>query len=182
MRVGAITERDLDWMRSLLSERWASAEVVTRGRLHRADRLPGLVALEGERPVGLVTYSIEGRDCEIVTLDSLEPGKGTGSALVQAVAHLLKYCCLCDGAPFPHEKWLYQVGVATSLGKRIKGYVGDILTEVRRDHVVYEVPDAYVAPGHRNEAFEHYRLYHLFELLWEQADAFHRERFPGEIK
>jgi predicted nucleotidyltransferase len=101
---------------------------------------------------------------------------------VQSISHLLKYCCLCDGKPFPHEKWLYQVAVTTSLGKRIVAHVDAILAEVRRKHVVYEVPDAYVEPGHRNEEFENYRLYHLFKLLWEQADAFHKERFPQELK
>jgi predicted nucleotidyltransferase len=101
---------------------------------------------------------------------------------IQSVSHLLKYCCLCDGKPFPHEKWLYQVGVATSLGERIKAYMDEILAEVRRDHVVYEIPGAYVDPGDRNETFENYRLYHLFKLLWEQADTFHKEHFPQEIK
>jgi GNAT superfamily N-acetyltransferase len=72
-------------VRSQLNERWASPEVVTRGRLHRADRLPGFIALEGQRPVGLVTYSIENHDCENVTIDALEPRKGVGSALVRAV-------------------------------------------------------------------------------------------------
>ncbi len=101
---------------------------------------------------------------------------------VQSVSHLLRYCCLCDGEPFPHEKWLYQVAVGTALGQRIRGYVDGILSELRREHVIYEVPDAYVDPGDRNERFENYRLYHMFKLLWEQADAFHKERFPQELK
>jgi predicted nucleotidyltransferase len=101
---------------------------------------------------------------------------------VQSISHLLKYCCLCDGEPYPHEKWLYQVAIATSLGKQIQPCVDKILAELRRDHVVYEVPSAYVDAGGRNETFENYRLYHLFKLLWEQASAFHKERFPQEIK
>jgi N-acetylglutamate synthase-like GNAT family acetyltransferase len=35
--------------------------------------------------VGLVTYSIEGEACEIVSLDSLAENQGIGTALVQAV-------------------------------------------------------------------------------------------------
>jgi GNAT superfamily N-acetyltransferase len=59
--------------------------VVTRGRLHQADQLPGFVALNAQQPVGLVTYFFGDGDCEIVSLDSLESGKGIGSALVKAV-------------------------------------------------------------------------------------------------
>ncbi len=33
----------------------------------------------------LITYACENRDCEIVSLDSLETGKGIGTALVKAV-------------------------------------------------------------------------------------------------
>jgi hypothetical protein len=100
---------------------------------------------------------------------------------VQSISHLLKYCCLCDGEPFPYEKWLYQVGIATSLGKQIKAYVDAILAETRRGHVVYEVPSPYVSPGDRSEEYEDYRLYHLFKLLLQQVDAFRADRFPEEI-
>jgi GNAT superfamily N-acetyltransferase len=59
--------------------------VVTRGQIHRADQLPGLVAVANSEPVGLVTYIIRNGDCEIVTLDSLQAGKGIGSSLVAQV-------------------------------------------------------------------------------------------------
>ena len=85
LSVRIVTEHDRDWVRSLLSEHWAAPEVVTRGRLHHADRLPGFIALDGERPVGLITYTFENGDCEIISLNSLESGKGIGSDLVNAV-------------------------------------------------------------------------------------------------
>lgn len=101
---------------------------------------------------------------------------------VQSISHLLKYCCLCDGEPFPYEKWLYQVGTATSLGKQIKEYVDAILAETRREHVVREVPSSFVSPGDRNEEHENYRLYHLYKLLLRRVNAFRAERFPEEVK
>ena len=39
----------------------------------------------GGDKVGLLTYEILDAECEIVTLDSVRPGAGVGSALVQAV-------------------------------------------------------------------------------------------------
>ena len=66
-------------------EHWASTQVASRGRLHQANRLPGFVAESDGRPVGLVTYSMEGDACEVVSLDSLREDCGIGSALLGAV-------------------------------------------------------------------------------------------------
>ena len=80
-----VAEQDRSWMRSLLRERWAGPQIVTRGRIHQADKLPGFIGWLEDRPVSLVTYHIEGDACEIISLDALEPGRGIGSALVVAV-------------------------------------------------------------------------------------------------
>jgi len=42
-------------------------------------------------PVGLVTYRIDGGECEIVSLDSAVEGAGVGSALLDAVKTLAVY-------------------------------------------------------------------------------------------
>jgi GNAT superfamily N-acetyltransferase len=94
LKIRAVNDRDRDWACSLLRERWGGPEVVTRGRLHQADQLPGFIALNGQQPVGLITYSFDYGDCEIVSLDSLESYKGIGSALVKAVLDVAfaKHC------------------------------------------------------------------------------------------
>ena len=72
------------WAAALLAEHWGSARIVTRGRLHQADELPGFIAVEKGEPVGLVTYSIKGNNCEITSMNSLAEGKGVGTSLVEA--------------------------------------------------------------------------------------------------
>lgn len=78
-------EADDDWVAQLLEEHWGSAQVVTRGKIHDAHQLPGFVAVREAELVGLVTYRIDGDECEIVTLNSLVRGIGIGSALINAV-------------------------------------------------------------------------------------------------
>jgi GNAT superfamily N-acetyltransferase len=82
--VVALTDDRRDWAAALLLDRWGGIESVSRGRLLRADLLPGFVALAGSEAVGLATYKIDGDQCELVTIDSLAPGAGTG--LLSAVA------------------------------------------------------------------------------------------------
>ena len=78
-------DHDRVWIGDLLREHWGSPTIVSRGRVHHADRLPGLVALEDGLRVGLLTYAIEGDRCQIVSLNSLSNRKGIGTALLDAV-------------------------------------------------------------------------------------------------
>lgn len=92
--IRATSEEDRVWTAALLVNRWGSPIIVTRGRVHRADRLPGFIASVGNTPRGLVTYTVENGECEIVSLDSLESNRGIGTALVKAVRDetFARYC------------------------------------------------------------------------------------------
>ncbi len=76
---------DKNWVVSLLKEWWAGPKIVTRGKVHQADKLPGFVTVHEGKPAGLITYDIAGDQCEIVTMNSLVEGKGIGLALIDAV-------------------------------------------------------------------------------------------------
>lgn len=78
------------WAAALLEEAWGSSLVVSRGRLHDALALPGFAAIKDGSPVGLVTYHLEDDACELITLNSLQPGEGIGTALLQAVKETAK--------------------------------------------------------------------------------------------
>jgi RimJ/RimL family protein N-acetyltransferase len=85
MKIRPIADTNLHWVRALLQERWGSVEVVSRNKLHQADSLPGFVAVNGKKLIGLITFKIDNDACEIVTLDSVISGKGVGTALIKAV-------------------------------------------------------------------------------------------------
>ncbi|MCK5313587.1 MAG: GNAT family N-acetyltransferase [Anaerolineales bacterium] len=73
------------WLCEFLTNQWGSSQIVTRGIIHDASRLPGFVAISSGKPTGLITYKILNNKCELVTLDSTVEGKGIGSALIKAV-------------------------------------------------------------------------------------------------
>ena len=62
--------------------------MVSRGVVHQADRLPGLVAEVDGRMEGLLTYSVKDGMLEIVTLNVLKEREGIGKALVERVVDL----------------------------------------------------------------------------------------------
>jgi ribosomal protein S18 acetylase RimI-like enzyme len=85
VRITDLRPEQRTWAGALIRERWASVKVVTRGRVHDTTALPGFVAFLGDAPAGLLTYRLEGDECEIVTLDSLREQKGVGTALIDSV-------------------------------------------------------------------------------------------------
>lgn len=100
-----LQREDREWVAHFFDEHWGSTQMVTRGKLYYGHLLPGFVAerakpLEPEKQeeldddateenpivtmekIGLLTYNVEGKECEIISLDSIEKNIGIGSALV----------------------------------------------------------------------------------------------------
>ncbi|HMF31307.1 MAG TPA: GNAT family N-acetyltransferase [Candidatus Lokiarchaeia archaeon] len=81
-----VTRVHREWMKDFLSLRWGSSQIVARGVLYQADRLPGFVGEDEHGDwIGLVTYHLGENQCEIVTLDSYWERTGIGSHLVDLV-------------------------------------------------------------------------------------------------
>jgi GNAT superfamily N-acetyltransferase len=83
--IRALDDRDRERVAAFYRQRWGSDRVVSQGRMHRVAELSGFVATsdDGDDIEGLVTYLIEGDRCEVVTLDAVEQGRGTGTALLE---------------------------------------------------------------------------------------------------
>ncbi|WP_428646048.1 GNAT family N-acetyltransferase [Roseibium sp.] len=80
-----ITEDDKEAVFQLLTERWASPEMLLDGEIIDATSLPGYTAYDGSDLVGLVTLIKRDNEWEILTLDSLSRWGGTGTLLLDAV-------------------------------------------------------------------------------------------------
>ena len=76
---------DGDWIAQFITERWGAEFVAAHYEVFHCRDLPGFIATEAERKIGLLTYKITGNDCEVVSLDSLRPCMGVGTGLIDAV-------------------------------------------------------------------------------------------------
>jgi GNAT superfamily N-acetyltransferase len=76
---------DAPWVADLLAERWGGAVMIVHGDEFDLTRVPALVAWDEGRRVGLATVRRDPLgDAELMSLDSLEEGRGVGSALIEA--------------------------------------------------------------------------------------------------
>lgn len=81
---------DQPWIHDLLRQRWGSPKIISRGYTHHAEQLPALVAEERGQRIGVLTYAPDDSGCEIVTLDSIAPGQGVGTALMTALVEHMR--------------------------------------------------------------------------------------------
>jgi GNAT superfamily N-acetyltransferase/general stress protein 26 len=85
LQVRPLTTEDSEWVRQGIIKYWGDTLVVAHGKVYQPHTLPGFVAILKGNRVGLLTYSLEDENCEIVTLDSTKPGIGIGTLLLKAV-------------------------------------------------------------------------------------------------
>jgi GNAT superfamily N-acetyltransferase len=77
-----LTSTDLPRLRQFWMEHWGGEEMITRGNVYRPEQLEGFVFEEGKEWLGLITFFIQGGECEVTSLDSLREEKGIGTRLI----------------------------------------------------------------------------------------------------
>jgi len=88
MEIRPVGEGDRPWVAETCRGVFGSALVASRGRLLDPSSLPALVAWEGERRAGILAFGEEPAGAEVVLLAAAPPGRGAGTALLQALEAL----------------------------------------------------------------------------------------------
>jgi ribosomal protein S18 acetylase RimI-like enzyme len=79
-----LVKEDRALVEALMVEVWGGSTVVSRGKVSHPGTLPGFLVHQDGKGLGLLTYRIDGRECEIVTLQSRVERRGVGTALIEA--------------------------------------------------------------------------------------------------
>jgi ribosomal protein S18 acetylase RimI-like enzyme len=82
VRLRRLAPEDLPRLREFWEEHWGGGEMIVHGEVFRPEHLEGLVIDDW---VGVVTYSLRGDACEIISLNSFREQRGIGTALIDAV-------------------------------------------------------------------------------------------------
>lgn len=90
IQIQPVRDLDREWVRAFIIEHWSSPLVVAHGQVFRPHELPGFLARNDLESVGLVTYRLQGKACEIVTLNSVRENQGVGCMLISAVESLAR--------------------------------------------------------------------------------------------
>ncbi|QNK39216.1 MULTISPECIES: GNAT family N-acetyltransferase [Caproicibacter] len=90
MKLYEITELNRKEAVAFLTRQWGSDVMVSGGRAIRLSALDGYVTVENGKITGAVTYLAENGACEVVSLDSVNENRGTGTALLSAAVQAAK--------------------------------------------------------------------------------------------
>jgi len=85
VQVRPLNQSDHKWAMGLIKDVWASTRIVSKGKVHDINELPGIIAIHKNNRVGLIFYDIIGGECEIVSLNSLKENIGIGTALLKEI-------------------------------------------------------------------------------------------------
>jgi NCAIR mutase (PurE)-related protein/ribosomal protein S18 acetylase RimI-like enzyme len=85
LEIRPITPQDKDWVKAYIKQEWGAEFVVVHGERYFPAELPGFVALQAGERVGLITYRVRDKECEIVSLNSLKESQGIGTQLIDYV-------------------------------------------------------------------------------------------------
>lgn len=79
-----------DLIATFISDNWGSNIVVTKGIIHKVNELCGFISIKDGQIIGLITFDIIDKECEIVTLDSRISNRGLGTQLINRVIKIAK--------------------------------------------------------------------------------------------
>lgn len=86
MIIQVIEEETRSQVKAFFTRHWGSSQMVKSTGVHDCSLLDGFYAINDDYEIiGLITYHMTSQTCEIISLDSLEEGKGIGSRLMQVV-------------------------------------------------------------------------------------------------
>ncbi len=84
-QIRPISEAEREQVRRFTLEQWDAEMIVGLEGTYYPHLLPSFIAEQDGAWVGLVAYNITGDSCEVVTINSLLPGRGIGGTLLDAV-------------------------------------------------------------------------------------------------
>lgn len=86
MIIQVIEEETRSQVKAFFTKHWGSSQMITSTGVHDCSLLDGFYTTNDDHEIiGLITYHMTSQTCEIISLDSLEEGKGIGSRLMQVV-------------------------------------------------------------------------------------------------
>lgn len=91
MEVIKITPLLKEKVKAFFEAHWGSPQMVISSGVYNCSDLDGFAVLNKYGEItGLITYIVSGHECEIISLDSIDEGKGIGTLLVQEVEVLAR--------------------------------------------------------------------------------------------
>ena len=85
-----ISEKNRQQVMNFFRQHWGSSQMIISSGTYDCAMLDGYVYVKGATIIGLVTYVLRGESLEVISLDSIQEGKGIGTFLMEEVEQFAK--------------------------------------------------------------------------------------------
>ena len=85
MELQKVSDQNRERINAFIRKQWFTTEMILRGQVVDMTQAEGFFAEEEGEIIGLITYEVSDRILEILSLDSLRPCRGLGTALIERV-------------------------------------------------------------------------------------------------
>lgn len=128
----SIQDSDREEVRRFIEQRWHGALVMSHGKSYYPHKEQGLIERRNGQIAGLLTYHVEDKAMELLTLDSTLEGKGVGSSLMlDAISAARELKCERIWLTTTNDK-LRAVGFYQRLGFRMAAINIGVVDEARK--------------------------------------------------
>lgn len=127
-----IKRENKDKVISFFKEHWGSSEMVISSGIYQCEKLDGFIYEENHKIIGLITYVIKSDEIEIISLDSIQEGKGIGTTLIEKVENLAKQKQIKIVSLVTTNDNLNALRFYQKRGYRITSIIPDAVNEARK--------------------------------------------------
>ncbi|WP_449443033.1 GNAT family N-acetyltransferase [Ureibacillus acetophenoni] len=105
--------------------------VISTG-IYQCDQLDGFIFEEDNEIIGLVTYVIKDHELEVISLDSIQEGKGIGTSLMEKVENVAKQKGIQIVSLVTTNDNLHALKFYQKRGYRITNVIPDAVNRARK--------------------------------------------------
>jgi ribosomal protein S18 acetylase RimI-like enzyme len=80
-----ISAEDRNWVKEFVKSHWGSEKIIVHNTIYFPNKIDGFIAEYNFEKIGLITYHILRKNCEIITHNSIKENQGIGTRLVNLV-------------------------------------------------------------------------------------------------
>ncbi|CAM5213702.1 Acetyltransferase (GNAT) family protein OS=Ureibacillus acetophenoni OX=614649 GN=SAMN05877842_1205 PE=4 SV=1 [Ureibacillus acetophenoni] len=132
MSIKEITKDNRKKIVSFFKEHWGSPEMVISTGIYQCDQLDGFIFEEDNEIIGLVTYVIKDHELEVISLDSIQEGKGIGTSLMEKVENVAKQKGIQIVSLVTTNDNLHALKFYQKRGYRITNVIPDAVNRARK--------------------------------------------------
>lgn len=129
--IEAINEQNRALVIEFFNEHWGSSEMIVSSGRYNCAELPGLIYMEDEKVIGLLTYIIKDKTIEIFSLDSVIENRGIGTQLMNFLERLAYKNCMFNIKVITTNDNINALKFYQKLGYRIKEIIPDAVNKAR---------------------------------------------------